>query len=133
MINGVIGTTTTGISTSRETGDSIGSAAIGQTSTYSSHTLRHGDAVGSVIDHTSRDPTTYKMPEHTFGQGTSATGEKSSSGVPAGAAGTAASLAFNKHQEQSSMLQTVPSLGYANRYIFSSRYPGLFPQRNCTR
>ncbi|KAK5055247.1 hypothetical protein LTR84_012997 [Exophiala bonariae] len=106
------GTGTTGISsTSHETGDSTGSAAIGQTSTYSSHTLRHGDAVGSIIDRSSRDPTTYKMPEHTFGQGTSASGEHSGSGVPPGAAGAAASAAFNKHNDQS-----------------TSNIPGAFPK-----
>lgn len=119
MIDPVIGADTAGIqSTSRETGENVGTAAIGQTSTYSSHTLRQGDAVGSVIDHNSADPTTYKMPEHTFGQGTSTSGEKSSSGVPAGAAGAAgaaASLAFNKYNDQSSMLQTFPlPCGQAN-------------------
>ncbi|KEF56605.1 uncharacterized protein A1O9_06794, partial [Exophiala aquamarina CBS 119918] len=103
------------------TGDNVGIAAIGQTSTYSSHTLRQGDAVGSVIDHKSQDPTTYKMPEHTFGQGTSASGEKSTSGVPAGAAGTAASRAFNKHNDQSTDIADLP---------LASNIPGAFPKES---
>ena len=76
------------------TGDRIGTATIGQTSTYSSHPLTTGDAVGSVVDSSSNDPITYKMPEHTYGSG---------AGVPSGAAGAAASLAFNKDRDQSSM------------------------------
>lgn len=74
------------------TGDGIGTAAIGQTSTYSSHPLPKGDTVGSVINTSSNDPITYQMPEHTY---------RSGAGVPLGAAGTAASIAFNKDRDQS--------------------------------
>ncbi|KIV96078.1 hypothetical protein PV10_03658 [Exophiala mesophila] len=75
------------------TSDNNGSIALGQTSTYSSFSLRKGDPVGSVVDHNSQDPTTYKMPEHSFGG--------ASSGVPPGSAGTAASLAFSQHGDPS--------------------------------
>ena len=75
-------------------GDNIGTAAIGETSTYSSHHLRKGDPIGNVADTSSNDPTTYRMPEHIYGS--------SNAGVPAGAAGTAASLAFNKDQSSKS-------------------------------
>lgn len=75
--------------------DGLGTAAIGTTSTYSSHYLAKGDPVGNVADPQSADPTTYKMPEHMYGS--------SGTGVPEGAAGTAASLAFNKDRQQSSM------------------------------
>ncbi|KAK5449375.1 hypothetical protein LTS15_008919 [Exophiala xenobiotica] len=74
-------------------GENIGTAAIGETSTYSSHNLRKGDPIGNVADISSNDPTTYRMPEHTYGS--------SNTGVPAGAASTAASLAFNKDQDSS--------------------------------
>ncbi|KAK5325816.1 hypothetical protein LTR93_004037 [Exophiala xenobiotica] len=74
-------------------GENIGTAAIGETSTYSSHNLRRGDPIGNVADTSSNDPATYRMPEHTYGS--------SNTGVPAGAASTAASLAFNKDQDSS--------------------------------
>ncbi|KIW19050.1 hypothetical protein PV08_03340 [Exophiala spinifera] len=83
--------------------DEIGTAAIGTTSTYSSHHLAKGDPVGNVIDSHSADPTTYKTPEHMYGS--------SSIGVPEGAAGTAASLAFNKDRQHS-----------------TSQIPGAFPK-----
>lgn len=124
-------TDTTGpSSTSYNTGDSVGSAAIGQTSTYSSHTLRHGDAVGSVIDRSSRDPTTYKMPEHTFGQGTSATDEHSGSGVPPGAAGAAASAAFSKHNDQSSESEHSSPSHRPNSKNPASNIPGAYPKES---
>ncbi|KAK5026782.1 hypothetical protein LTR13_009822 [Exophiala sideris] len=65
--------------------EELGTVAIGGTSTYRKHHLPKGDTVGSVIDPTSTDPTTYKMPEHTY---------QANTGVPAGSAGTAATLAF---------------------------------------
>ena len=40
-----------------------GQAAIGQTSTYSSHPLSSGDQTSSVVDPTSSDPNTFKKPE----------------------------------------------------------------------
>ncbi|KIW40651.1 hypothetical protein, variant 1 [Exophiala oligosperma] len=83
--------------------DGLGTAAIGTTSTYSSHYLAKGDPVGNVADPQSADPTTYKMPEHMYGS--------SGTGVPEGAAGTAASLAFNKDRQQS-----------------TSQIPGAFPK-----
>lgn len=78
----------------RNPDDALGTAAIGTTSTYSSHHLVKGDPVGNVADPQSADPTTFKMPEHMYGS--------ASTGVPEGAAGTAASLAFNKDRQQSS-------------------------------
>ena len=62
--------------------DGSSSAAIGQTTTYSSTPLASGDPTGSVIDHGSRDPLTYKKPE---------------SGVPSGSAAAAASQAWHSH------------------------------------
>jgi len=38
-------------------------ATIGQTTTYSSRPLASGDPTGSVIDHQSADPMTYRRPE----------------------------------------------------------------------
>ena len=38
-------------------------AAIGQTTTYSSRPLASGDPTGSVVDHDSTDPMTYRRPE----------------------------------------------------------------------
>ena len=40
-----------------------GSAAVGQTTTYSSQPLASGNPTGSVIDNKSSDPLTYKKPE----------------------------------------------------------------------
>jgi hypothetical protein len=44
-------------------GDRRGHAAIGETSTYSSHPLATGDKTSSVVDPSSSDPTTFKKPE----------------------------------------------------------------------
>lgn len=74
------------------------------------------------------------MPEHTFGQTTGASGEHSSSGVPAGAAGTAASVAFNKHNDQSSMFQSssrsASLSAQADQGILASNIPGAFPKES---
>ncbi len=69
------------------TGEGVGIAAVGETSTYSSHPLAKGDAVGSVVDSQSNDPTTYQMPEHSYG---------SNAGDPTGASEAAAALAVQK-------------------------------------
>jgi hypothetical protein len=85
--------------------DDIGTATIGETSTYSSHSLGRGDTLGSVIDPRSKDPTTYKTPEHSYTQPGPTSGMSSASaatGVPSGAAGTAALLAFQSHSDSSS-------------------------------
>ncbi|KAI1609502.1 hypothetical protein EDD36DRAFT_73137 [Exophiala viscosa] len=65
--------------------EELGTVAISETSTYRKHHLPKGDTVGSVIDPSSTDPTTYRMPEHTY---------QANTGVPAGSAETAATLAF---------------------------------------
>lgn len=65
----------------------LGTVSIIETLTYKSHVLPPGDTVPSVIDPTSDDPLTFVMPEHTY---------RSTTGVPSGAAETAASTAFNK-------------------------------------
>lgn len=70
--------------------DGIGSAAIGETTTYSTQPLASGDPIGSVMDHKSTDPMTYKMPE--VGRH-STTGN---AGVPPEAASAAASAAWTK-------------------------------------
>jgi len=74
--------------------DESGTAAIGTTSTYSSQPLASGDPTGSVVDHQSTDPLTYKLPE--AGSRTSAATQASGSTAPSNAASTAASLAWNK-------------------------------------
>lgn len=74
-------------------GPGSGTAAIGETSTYSSHTLRKGDEVPSVIDPKSSDPTSYQMPEHSY---------TSSKGVPEGGPLAAAAAAFHKDRDYSS-------------------------------
>ncbi|KIX08051.1 uncharacterized protein Z518_02706 [Rhinocladiella mackenziei CBS 650.93] len=79
-------------STSGISGERTSIATMGETSTYSSHTLPEGDAVASVVDPTSIDLATYQMPEHSYG---------SSTGVPAGAAGGAASTTSNKDRNHS--------------------------------
>lgn len=77
-------------STSAATADD-GTAAIGQTSTYSSTPLAKGDPTSSVVDPGSSDPTSYRKPEATYEGG---------AGLPAGSATTAASLAFGNSQKQ---------------------------------
>ena len=76
------------------TGDD-GSAAIGSTSTYSSHHLTKGDPTSGIIDHQSRDPTTFQTPE-----------KSAVLGVPSGAATTAASTAFNNGKEREGTSKT---------------------------
>ncbi|KPI35379.1 uncharacterized protein AB675_11671 [Cyphellophora attinorum] len=62
-------------------------AAIGQTSTYSSHRLGKGDPTGSVADPQSTDPISYQKPE------TATIGD---AGVPEGSAQIAATKALEK-------------------------------------
>ncbi|OAP64101.1 hypothetical protein AYL99_00073 [Fonsecaea erecta] len=81
---------------------SSGIAAIGETSTYSSHTLRTGDPVPNIVDSRSEDPTTYRAPEHSY---------VSSKGVPEGGPLAAAALAFHKDKDYS-----------------TSHIPGAFPK-----
>ncbi|KAJ9605691.1 hypothetical protein H2200_009540 [Cladophialophora chaetospira] len=88
--------------TSGLTGPGSGTAAIGETSTYSSHALPKGDTVGSVAHQGSSDPTTYQMPEQSY---------SASRGVPAGGPLAAAAAAFHKEK------------GYS-----TSNLPGGFPQ-----
>lgn len=83
------------------TEDGSGTAAIGQTTTYSSRPLASGDPTPSVIDHGSRDPLTYKFPEHGH--------EGISGGVPAGSAAAAATQAFKNTQGESD-LHRIPTL-----------------------
>ncbi|EXJ66548.1 uncharacterized protein A1O5_10217 [Cladophialophora psammophila CBS 110553] len=83
-------------------GPGSGTAAIGETSTYSSHTLTKGDTVGNVVDSRSEDPTTYRVPEHAY---------LSSKGVPEGGPLAAAAHAFHKDKDYS-----------------TSHIPGAFPK-----
>ncbi|OQU99263.1 hypothetical protein CLAIMM_04923 isoform 2 [Cladophialophora immunda] len=83
-------------------GPDPGTAAIGETSTYSSHTLRKGDPIPNVVDSRSEDPTTYRTPEHSYG---------SNKGVPEGGPLAAAAHAFHKDKDYS-----------------TSHIPGAFPQ-----
>ncbi|OAL35365.1 hypothetical protein AYO20_05416 [Fonsecaea nubica] len=78
-----------------------GTAAIGETSTYSSHTLRTGDPVPNVVDFRSEDPATYQAPEHSY---------VSSRGIPEGGPLAAAAHAFHKDKDYS-----------------TSHLPGAFP------
>lgn len=68
-----------------------GSAAVGSTSTYSSHHLGTGDPNPSVVDRSSNDPTTYQTPEKNL-----------DTGVPAGSATMAATAAFAGRKEGTS-------------------------------
>ncbi|KIX93210.1 uncharacterized protein Z520_11064 [Fonsecaea multimorphosa CBS 102226] len=83
------------------TGPDPGTAAIGETSTYSSRTLRKGDPVPNIVDSRSEDPTTYRAPEHSY---------VSSTGVPEDGPLRAAALAFHKDKDYS-----------------TSHIPGAFP------
>lgn len=69
---------------------SSGSAAIGETTTYSSQKLSPGDPISSVIDNQSDDPITYKKPESS----------RTSGGVTSGAAQAAAGKAFHDDQQR---------------------------------
>ncbi len=66
------------------------SAAVGETSTYSSTPLPKGNSTGSVVDPESSDPMTYQKPETSYG------GDGNNSGVPPGAASLAATRAFSR-------------------------------------
>lgn len=83
-----------GTGASQTSAGDAGSAAVGSTSTYSSHHLTKGDPTSGVIDHQSQDPATFQTPERSGATG--ATG----AGVPSGAATTAASTAFNNGKER---------------------------------
>ncbi|KIW88316.1 uncharacterized protein Z519_10883 [Cladophialophora bantiana CBS 173.52] len=85
-----------------KSGPDSGTAAIGETSTYSSHALPKGDTVGNVVDSRSEDPTTYRVPEHSY---------LSSKGVPEGGPLAAAAHAFHKDKDYS-----------------TSHIPGAFPK-----
>lgn len=85
---------TVGSTTSSQT-EPESSAVIGSTTTYSSRPLASGDPLGSVIDHESKDPMTYRRPEHYHSEAAETT---TTGGVPSGAATIAASKAFGKLQ-----------------------------------
>lgn len=79
-------------------------AAIGQTTTYSSRPLASGDPTGSVVDHQSADPMTYRRPEagsHTSpspaARGTNTT--NNSGLTSSSAAARAASTAWTSHNQ----------------------------------
>ncbi|KAL2415490.1 hypothetical protein ABEF95_003905 [Exophiala dermatitidis] len=99
-------------------GEGLGVAAIGETLTIKKRVLPKGDPVPSVIDPTSSDPTTFKMPEHSSYQPVA--------GVPPGAAETAASRAFNKANERD---QTKDTGTVKDKDIEQtvSHIPGAFP------
>lgn len=81
---------TPGTASSTTSPQDDGEARIGSTTTYSSRPLASGDPVGSVVDHESKDPMTYRRPEHYHSEAA----ETVSGGVPSGAAAIAASKAF---------------------------------------
>jgi len=83
-----------------QSGRDSGTAAIGQTTTYSSRPLASGDPTGSIVDHESADPMTYKLPEaggHT-GSATAAKGTNET-GVTSSASLAAASTAWASHKQ----------------------------------
>ncbi|KAJ4525377.1 hypothetical protein HRR90_003969 [Exophiala dermatitidis] len=96
--------------------EGLGVAAIGETLTIKKRVLPKGDPVPSVIDPTSSDPTTFKMPEHSSYQPVA--------GVPPGAAETAASRAFNKANERDQTKDTVKDKDIEQTV---SHIPGAFP------
>lgn len=75
-----------------------GTAAIGETTTYSSRPLASGDPVGSVVDHESTDPLTYKMPEHN--RATESASLQSPATATSSAATAAASAAWATHNSE---------------------------------
>lgn len=77
--------------------DGSGTAAIGQTTTYSSQPLASGDPTGRIVDHSSKDPMTYKMPE--VGHASAAAKGPSDRGVTSPAASAAASAAWAAHNK----------------------------------
>lgn len=79
-------------------------AAVGQTTTYSTHHLGKGDPTGSIADPQSADTTTFKKPE------TATIGD---AGVPQGSAQVAAATAFEKLP---GMPGGYPSTDYQNPY-----------------
>lgn len=75
-----------------------GTAAIGETTTYSSQPLATGDPVGSVVDHESTDPLTYKLPEHS--RATESASVQSPATATSSAAAAAASAAWASHNSE---------------------------------
>jgi hypothetical protein len=90
-------------------GDRGGQAAIGQTSTYSSHPLATGDKTSSVVDPSSSDPTTFKKPE------------TSNTGFGPDAAEIAAKRAYN--HSSGHMPGEYPTEDSSNPYAASSLDP----------
>lgn len=86
--------------------DGTGQAAVGQTSTYSSHPLATGDKTSSVIDPSSSDANTFKRPE-----------VSSTAGVGPGAAEAAARKAYDHSSEH--MPGEYPTEESSNPYVAS--------------
>ncbi len=87
-----------GFSPAEPSEEGSGTATIGQTTTYSSRPLASGDPVGSIVDHESSDPMTYRLPEsrsHT----NPAARDANDSGVTSSAPLAAASAAWASHNQ----------------------------------